>query len=59
MNPNSPGNSFTRSPNRSPSRNCWFSDAAGTPGQRQHDDDLGTGESMIQHNLNTIVEALK
>jgi manganese/zinc/iron transport system substrate-binding protein len=36
-----------------------FSDAMGTPGQRERDYDLGTYEGMIKHNLNTIVEALK
>lgn len=36
-----------------------FSDAAGTPGQRENDYDLGTYEGMIKHNLNAIVEALK
>jgi manganese/zinc/iron transport system substrate-binding protein len=36
-----------------------FSDATGTPGQKEKDYDLGTYEGMIKHNLNTIVEALK
>jgi manganese/zinc/iron transport system substrate-binding protein len=36
-----------------------FSDAAGTPGQMEHDYDLGTYEGMIKHNLNTIVESLR
>ena len=36
-----------------------FSDAAGTPGQMEHDYDLGTYEGMIKHNLNAVVEALK
>ncbi|MBE0543569.1 MAG: zinc ABC transporter substrate-binding protein [Verrucomicrobia bacterium] len=36
-----------------------FSDATGTPGQRERDYDLGTYEGMMKHNLNTIVEALK
>jgi manganese/zinc/iron transport system substrate-binding protein len=36
-----------------------FSDAMGTPGQKEEDYDLGTYEGMIKHNLNTIVKALK
>ncbi|MCW5552490.1 MAG: zinc ABC transporter substrate-binding protein [Verrucomicrobiae bacterium] len=36
-----------------------FSDATGTPGQRERDYDLGTYEGMVKHNFNTIVEALK
>jgi manganese/zinc/iron transport system substrate-binding protein len=36
-----------------------FSDAMGTPGQKEGDYDLGTYEGMIKHNLNTIVNALK
>ncbi len=36
-----------------------FSDAMGTPGQREGDYDLGTYEGMIKHNLTTLVEALK
>ncbi len=36
-----------------------FSDATGTPGQRERDYDLGTYEGMMKHNFNTIVEALK
>ncbi len=36
-----------------------FSDAMGTPGQMENGYDLGTYAGMIQHNLTTIVEALK
>jgi manganese/zinc/iron transport system substrate-binding protein len=36
-----------------------FSDAMGTPGEKEQDYDLGTYEGMIKHNLNTIVNALK
>jgi manganese/zinc/iron transport system substrate-binding protein len=36
-----------------------FSDAMGTPGQKENGYDLGSYEGMIKHNLNTIVEALK
>jgi manganese/zinc/iron transport system substrate-binding protein len=36
-----------------------FSDAMGTPGQMENGYDLGTYEGMIQHNLTTIVTALK
>ena len=36
-----------------------FSDAMGTPGQKEGGYDLGTYEGMIRHNFNTIVNALK
>jgi manganese/zinc/iron transport system substrate-binding protein len=36
-----------------------FSDALGTPGQKENGYDLGTYEGMIRHNVNTIVNALK
>lgn len=36
-----------------------FSDALGTPGEKQDGYDLGTYEGMIRHNMNLIVEALK
>jgi manganese/zinc/iron transport system substrate-binding protein len=36
-----------------------FSDAMGTPGQKEKEYDLGTYEGMIKHNLNAIVDALK
>jgi manganese/zinc/iron transport system substrate-binding protein len=36
-----------------------FSDATGTPGQKENGYDLGTYEGMIKHNLNTIVNALR
>jgi manganese/zinc/iron transport system substrate-binding protein len=36
-----------------------FSDAMGTPGQIENGYDLGTYQGMIQHNLNTMVNALK
>ena len=36
-----------------------FSDAMGTPGQKEEDYDLGTYEGMIKHNLNTIIKGLK
>jgi len=36
-----------------------FSDAMGTPGQKEEGYDLGTYEGMIKHNLNTIINALK
>jgi manganese/zinc/iron transport system substrate-binding protein len=36
-----------------------FSDAMGTPGEKENGYDLGTYEGMIRHNINTIVNALK
>lgn len=36
-----------------------FSDAMGTPGQKENGYDLGTYEGMIKHNLSTVVNALK
>lgn len=36
-----------------------FSDAMGTPGEKENGYDLGTYEGMIKHNLNTIVDSLK
>ena len=36
-----------------------FSDAMGSPGQRERDYDLGTYDGMIRHNVNSIVDALR